>query len=357
MAGQFNAQGRNFVSFANYDYLGLAADVRVKQAASDAIMTVGLGAGASRLVGGERSIHRSLERDLASFLGVDDVLGLVSGYLTNVSLIGHLLGRKDLIVTDELSHNSAMMGARLSCATVMRFRHNDLDHLEQILAQRRNDFGRVLVIVEGLYSMDGDVPDLPRLTEIKERYSAWLMVDEAHSIGVLGQTGRGISEHFGIDPKRIDLIAGTLSKAFAGCGGFIASSQDVIEWLRFTLPAFVFSVGMSPAIAAAVQKAIAILRAEPWRVQRLHDNSRMFAEEAQARNLDTGPAIGAGAISIFFETREACISASRAAMASGYYAPPIVQMAVPTSRPRIRFFISPAHTRDQISGVLDAIVA
>ena len=205
--------------------------------------------------------------------------------------------------------------------------------------------------------MDGDIPHLPRLLEIKERYDAWLMVDEAHSIGVLGATGRGITEHFAIDPKRVDFIVGTLSKAFAGCGGFVASRKDVVEWLRFTLPASVFSVGMSPAIAAAAQKAIAILVAEPWRLQRLQDNSRLFVAEARSRNLDTGPALGAGAVPIFFDTREACISASRAAMTSGYYAPPIAQMAVPTSKPRIRFFITAAHTREQIIGVLDAIAS
>ncbi len=154
-----------------------------------------------------------------------------------------------------------------------------------------------------------------------------------------------------------DFIVGTLSKAFAGCGGFVASGKDVVEWLRFTLPASVFSVGMSPAIAAAVRKAIGVLQSEPWRLHRLRANSRLFVEEARARNLDTGPALGAGAIPIFFDTREACVAASRAAMASGYYAPPIAQMAVPTSKPRIRFFITAAHTREQITGVLDAIAS
>jgi 7-keto-8-aminopelargonate synthetase-like enzyme len=352
-----SAEDRNFVSFANYDYLGLQGDLRIKQVACDMIMTGGVGAGASRLVGGERTIHGALERDLALFLDVEDALALVSGYLTNVSLVGHLLERKDLILADEFVHNSAIVGARLSQAPLVRFRHNDLDHLEQLLARRRGAVGRVLIVAEGLYSMDGDIPDLPRLVEIKERYDAWLMLDEAHSIGVLGASGRGITEHFGIEARRIDFIVGTLSKAFAGCGGFVASGKDVVEWLRFTLPASVFSVGMSPVIAAAVRKAIAILQSEPWRLHRLRANSSLFVEEARARNLDTGPALGTGTIPIFFDTREACVAASRAAMASGYYAPPIAQMAVPTSKPRIRFFITAAHTREQITGVLDAIAS
>ena len=353
----FEHQGKNLVSFANYDYAGLANDPRVKRAACDAIMNIGIGAGASRLVGGERGIHGELERDLAAFLGVDDTIALVSGYMTNVSLVGHLLTKKDLILVDELSHNSIIVGTDVSRARVVRFAHNDLDHLDSILTQVRHEANRVLIIVEGLYSMDGDVANLPRLLEIRDRYQAWLMVDEAHSLGVLGTTGRGVAEHFGIGPKQIDIIVGTMSKTLAACGGFIAGRKSVIDWLRFTLPAFVFSVGMSPALAAAVRKGIEILLAEPWRVAQLQDNSRHFLEEAKTRGLDTGSAIGAGVVSILFSGHRECMRAARSLLEAGYFAPPIVQLAVPKDKPRIRFFISASHTDAQISGVVEALAA
>jgi 7-keto-8-aminopelargonate synthetase-like enzyme len=245
----------------------------------------------------------------------------------------------------------------VSRARVIRLAHNDLDHLDSILRQVRHEVNRVLIIVEGLYSMDGDVANLPRLLEIRDRYQAWLMVDEAHSLGVLGTAGRGLAEHFGIDPKQIDMIVGTMSKTFAASGGFIAGRKRVIDWLRFTLPAFVFSVGISPALAAAVRSGIGILRSEPWRVARLQENSRQFLEEVKMRGLDAGPAIGAGVVSILFSGHHECIFAARRLLEAGYFAPPIVQIAVPKDKPRIRFFISTSHTDAQISGVVEALAA
>jgi 8-amino-7-oxononanoate synthase len=357
LIAEFERTGRRLVSFANYDYAALADEPRIKSAACDAIMNIGLGAGASRLVGGERAIHNDLERDLARFLGVDDAIALVSGYMTNVSLLGHFLTKSDLILVDELSHNSVIVGTDISRARVIRFAHNNLDHLESILTQVRGEANRALIIVEGLYSMDGDVANLPRLLEIKERYNAWLMVDEAHCLGVLGATGRGSSEHFGIDPKRIDIIVGTMSKTLGACGGFIAGSTSLIDWLRFSLPAFVFSVGMSPALAAAVREAINILNTEPWRVAKLQENSQKFLERAKRRGLNTGPAIGTGVVSVIFANQRECMYASQSLLEAGYFAPPILQLAVPKDEPRIRFFISAKHSDEQISGVIDTLAA
>jgi len=347
--------GRELVSFANYDYAALAEDVRVKAAACDAIMNIGIGAGASRLVGGERAIHAELERDIARFLGVEDSIALVSGYLTNISLLGHFLTKNDLILVDDLSHNSVIVGTDISRAQVIRFAHNDLEHLNSILAEVRGAANRALIVVEGLYSMDGDVADLPRLLEIKEQYGAWLMVDDAHGLGVLGRSGRGSAEHFGIDPKRIDILVGTMSKTLASCGGFVAGNKGLIDSLRFSLPAFVFSVGISPALAAAVREAIKILATEPWRVSKVQENSQRFLETAKRRGLDTGPAIGAGVVSIMFSGQGECLQASQSLLEAGYFAPPILQLAVPKDQPRIRFFISARHTAEQISGVVDAL--
>jgi len=352
LQSELAARGDSFTSFANYDYLGLSGDNRIKNAARAAVSQFGTGVGGSRLVGGERSIHRALEYDLAAFLGVEDTLTLVSGYGTNVSLVGHVLTRGDLILVDDLAHNSIMAGSKLSRATVLPFAHNNLAELELMLERRRDQFRRVLIVTEGLYSMDGDVPDLPRMLELKKRFNAWIMVDEAHSIGVLGRKGRGISEYFGVDPNDIDLIVGTMSKSLVNCGGFIGGRQSVIDWLRFTLPGFVYSVGLPPPTAAAVVQALKILDSEPERVARLRENSRYFLQRAQAAGLDTGEAIGIGVVPVLFDTAERTLRMARTLMREGYYVPPIVQAGVPKDKPRLRFFISAAHRREQIDGVV-----
>jgi 8-amino-7-oxononanoate synthase len=355
LQSELAARGDRLTSFANYDYLGLSGDARINNAACVAVNQFGTGVGGSRLVGGERSIHRALEYELSSFIGVEDVLTMVSGYGANVSLVGHALSRGDLIIVDELSHNSILAGTKLSRATVLTFPHNDCDALEDVLQKRRDQFRRALIIVEGLYSMDGDVPDLPRILELKKRYNAWVMVDEAHSIGVLGRTGRGISEHFNLDPNEIDLIVGTMSKCFVNCGGFIGGRQSVIDWLRFTLPGFVYSVGLSPAIAAAVLQALKIIEIEPERLAQLRENSRYFLSRAAQAGLDTGPAIGIGVVPVLFDTPERTLRVARTLMRAGYYVPPIVQVGVPKDKPRLRFFISAAHRREQIDGVVAAL--
>ena len=350
-----NQLSKPIASFGHYDYLAISSDPRLHAAAIEAVQAVGVGVGASRLVGGERDVHRSLERDFAEFLGVEDTLALVSGYGTNVTLVSHILSRGDLIVVDESSHNSLMAGAQLSRASAVTFRHNDLDHLAAILTQKRNDYGRTLVLVEGLYSMDGDIPDLPRLLEICREHKAWLLVDEAHSIGVLGKTGRGVTEHFGIDPSEVDLIVGTLSKAFASCGGFIAGKRQVIDWLRFTLPGFVYSVGLTPPTAATARAALRILRDEPERLAALHDNSRYFLEGAKRRGLDVGSAVGSAVVPVLFADTPSAINAGKAALDAGFFVPPIVQIAIPKNAPRMRFFLTAAHDQSQIDGVLDCL--
>jgi 8-amino-7-oxononanoate synthase len=350
------ARTQNLIaSFAHYDYLGISSDPRIRAAAVGAIESIGVGAHASRLVGGERSIHRALEHDLAEFLGVEDALSLVSGYGTNVAVVGHLLTAGDLILIDEASHNSILVGGELSRARTIRFRHNDVDHLRSLLNQHRSAFRHALVVVEGLYSMDGDIPDLPAVLELCRSFDAWLMVDEAHSIGVLGKKGRGVSEHFGIPATEIDLIVGTLSKSFLTCGGFVAARRSVIEWLRFTLPGFVYSVGLPPSSAAVTRAAIEIMRSEPERRARLIGNSQYFLSEARARGLDAGKAAGAAIVPILFKDTPTALAAGMAALRAGYFVPPIVQIGVPKNAPRLRFFLTAEHRRSDIDGVLDAI--
>lgn len=347
------AEGSRFVSFANYDYLGLAGHDEVKLAAAHALETFGVGALASRLVGGERSTHSDLECALASFLGVESALTLVSGYLTNVTTISHILGTRDALFIDELSHNSIVSGAKSTAAETIVFRHNDLDHLDYLLRERRDQYRSALIVAEGLYSMDGDIADLARLIEIKERRGAWLLIDEAHSIGVLGENGRGLCEHLGVDPHRIDLIIGTLSKTLASCGGFIGGKAPVIEWLRYTLPGFVYSVGISPVISAAALTALQLMQEETWRIERLRLNAELFIALAVEAGLDTGPAIGRGVVPVLFGDSLETLAASDHLMAHGFYVPPIIQIGVPKDQPRLRFFLSAMHSEADIRGVIE----
>jgi 8-amino-7-oxononanoate synthase len=353
---QKTEKSNKIVSFAHYDYLDLGMDRRIRTAAKQAVDDLGVGVGASRLVGGELHVHRQLERELADFVGVEDTLSLVSGYGTNVSVVSHLLTKDDLILVDQAAHNSLMVGTQLSRAETVVFRHNDMSHLAALLSQNRARYTRVLVVVEGLYSMDGDLPDLPKLVAICGKHGAWLMIDEAHSIGVLGRTGRGITEHFGIAAAEIDLIVGTLSKAFVTCGGFIGGKSSIIEWLRYTLAGFVYSVGLSPPTVAAARAALKILRAEPARLDRLRANSAHFIDSARERGLNVGNAAGAAVVPVLFSDAHTTIAAANAALQAGYFVPPIVQIAVPKDLPRLRFFITAAHTPAQIDGVIDVLV-
>jgi 8-amino-7-oxononanoate synthase len=345
-------RGDHFVSFANYDYLGLANHPKVKADAAAALESLGVGALASRLVGGERSTHQLFEEEIASFLGTETALSLVSGYLTNLTTITHLMAGRDALFIDELSHNSIVSAAKSSGAEVVVFRHNDLDHLDELLANNRENYRNVLIVVEALYSMDGDIADLPRIVEIRDRHQAWLLVDEAHSLGVLGATGRGICEHAGVDPNRVDLIIGTLSKTLASCGGFIAAKRSITEWLRYTLPGFVYSVGLSPVITAAARAALQLMQEETWRIDRLAQNAERFRQCAHEAGLDTGPAIGRGVVPILFGSSRETMLASQHLLEHGFYCPPIVQIGVPKDQPRLRFFISASHTEEEIRKVI-----
>jgi 8-amino-7-oxononanoate synthase len=347
--------GRAFVSFANYDYLGLADHPAVKNAAHSAVDKLGVGALGSRVVGGERLIHTEFEEALAKFVGVDACLTLVSGYLTNLTTISHIMNARDVILYDELSHNSIISGILGSKAESASFRHNDMDHLQSLLKKSRSSHRNCLIVVESLYSMDGDIANLPELLALKDKFGCWLLVDEAHSIGVLGKNGRGLSEHFGEDPRRIDIIIGTLSKTFASCGGFICAQAMVLEWMRYTLPGFVYSVGLPPIIAAAAQAALEVIVAEPERVAALQKNAQRFLTKVQKAHLATSSAVGEGIIPVLFPDLKSTLEGSAYLLKRGIYAPPIVQMGVPKELPRIRFFISARHKSEDIDRTVGAL--
>ncbi|MGN6099829.1 MAG: aminotransferase class I/II-fold pyridoxal phosphate-dependent enzyme, partial [Devosia sp.] len=282
--------GVDFINFCSYDYIGMGNSPEVARAAIDAIHRYGTSVSASRLVSGERPIHQQLERTIADWIGTEDALTFVSGFGTNADTIGHLLGPGDALVYDSLIHASVREGLRLSGADARPFPHGDLDALERVLRRAHGRAKQLLIAVEGVYSMDGDIPDLPRLIDLKRRYGALLMVDEAHSLGVLGKTGRGISEHFGIAAGEVDIWMGTLSKALASCGGYIAGKRDLVSYLRHTAPAFVFSVGLAPPLAGAALRALTLLAEEPERVETLRQRSALFHALAKEAGLDIGSA-------------------------------------------------------------------
>ncbi|MEZ5810800.1 MAG: aminotransferase class I/II-fold pyridoxal phosphate-dependent enzyme [Rhizobiaceae bacterium] len=345
--------GGRWRSFSHYDYLGLADHPDVIAAAAEALDTYGPGVGASRLVGGERSAQRRFEADIADFLGTGAALTLISGYLTNYSLIPHLIGKRDLIVHDELCHNSLLMGIAASGATAVSVPHNDIEAMAAVLRASRYDHRKCLIVIEGLYSMDGDVPDLPAIIDLKHRHDCWLMVDEAHSVGVLGTTGRGVSEHFGTDPTEIDLLIGTLSKTFVSAGGFVAADPEVVWYLRYSLGGFVYSVGPPPASTASAHAALKRLRAEPERVARLRYNSQRFLDLCRKSGLETGSAMGRAVVPVYLPDYHTAFAMGDALLAQGIYVPPVIHVGVPKSRPRLRFFISAAHREDDFRAVME----
>ena len=228
--------GIQTVNFSSYNYLGLSGHPVVTAAVQDAVARYGSSASSSRLLSGEKPVHLELEAELAALLGTDDAIVLTAGHATNVSVIGHIVGPGDLVIHDALAHNSIVEGAKLSGATRRPFAHDDAAALDAILAAARHQYRRVLIVVEGVYSQDGDIADLPALIEVKKRHRALLMIDEAHSLGVLGAAGGGIGEHFGVDRADVELWSGTLSKSLASCGGYVAGSRELIQFLKYTTP-------------------------------------------------------------------------------------------------------------------------
>lgn len=347
--------GRTVVNFSSYDYLGLNGHPVVDAAAKAAIDRFGTSVSASRLSAGERQIHRDLEAALAQLHGTEDAVAFVGGHATNVTVIGHLLGPEDLIVSDAVIHNSVLEGAKLSGAKHIQCAHGDIDAMERILRLNRARHRRALIVVEGLYSMDGDAPDLAALIRLKRRYSAWLMVDEAHSIGVLGATGRGIAEEQGIDPAAVEIWMGTLSKSFASTGGYIAGSRPLVDLIKSESPGFIYSVGLSPPNTAAALAAIEMMRNETWRLDKLRQNGQLFLARAKAHGLDTGLSIGAAIIPVIVGSSPHAVILTERLLARGYNVAPAIFPGVAENQARLRFFMTSRHTPEHIESVLEMV--
>jgi len=339
---------RSYVNFASYNYIGLNGDPRVTAAAKAAIDRYGTSVSASRPVSGERPVHRELEQALARIHGAEDSIALVGGHSTNVTVIGHLLGRNDVIVHDALIHNSIVQGAILSGARRVPFRHLDAEAADKVLADARPRHGHALLVIEGHYSMDGDVPDLAAFVAVARRHRAWLMVDEAHALGVLGPRGFGSADRAGIDPAEVDIWMGTLSKSLVSCGGYIAGRKELIEYLKRMAPGFVFSVGMAPSAAAAALAALEILEAEPERVARLNQRAALFLRLAGEGGLDVGGSIGAAIVPIITGSSIRAGRLAQAMFRRGVNVQPILYPAVPERAARLRFFLTAEHSEAQL---------
>lgn len=350
--------GTKMSNFSSYDYLGLAGSAEVTAAAKEAIDRYGASTSASRAASGERPVHRQLEAAIARHIGVQDALVFVGGHATNVTVLGHIAGPGDLIVHDAFAHNSILLGAQLSGARRLSFPHNDIPTLDRRLEQLRPQFQRVFVVVEGVYSMDGDLADLPALIKLRERYNVELYVDEAHSIGVCGDHGRGIAEHWGVAPSDVDYWMGTLSKAFASCGGYIAGSASTITHLRHTTPGFLYSVGLPPSSAAAALASLGILENQPGLAAAARANASLFRRLAQQAGLNTGlSGDGCAIVPIVTGSSASALRLADRLRQRGVNVHPYVAPAVEEHQARLRFFLTAAHTREIIESAVSLLAA
>lgn len=348
--------GKPALNFGSYNYVGMSGRPEVVAAAKAAIDKYGTSASGSRLLAGEKSLYRELEQEIADWKHTEDSLVLVGGHSTNVTFVGNFCGEGDLILHDALAHNSVDQGCRLSAATAKPFPHNDTVALETMLRTYRDKFAKVLIIIEGAYSMDGDIADVPAFVALKKKYGCFLMVDEAHSACVIGETGGGVDEYFHLQPGDVDIKMGTLSKGLGTCGGYLAGPRSIIEYLRYNLPGFVFSVGISPPLAAAALEAIRLLRTDPSIMARMKENINTFVEEAHKRNLDTCLAGGTAIIPIMVGKDEDAFALSYALRQQGVFVPPAVFPAVPKGKARLRFCVISEHHKEQIIQALDTLV-
>ncbi|HEX3047334.1 MAG TPA: aminotransferase class I/II-fold pyridoxal phosphate-dependent enzyme [Bacillota bacterium] len=347
--------GKAVINFGSYNYLGLSGDPRVVKAAQDAAAAYGTSASGSRVLAGEKTLFRELEAELADWHHTEDCIVFSQGYATNVTFIGNFCNQNDLILYDALSHNSILQGCRLSVSDTKAFPHNDFQTLEDILKRCRNKYEKILIVMESVYSMDGDIAPVPEFVRLKKEYGGFLMVDEAHSTGVLGKTGGGVDDYFGLAPEDIDFKMGTLSKALGTCGGYIAGKAQIIEYLMYNIPGFVFTAGISPALAAATLEAVRIIRREPVRVQAIQNNIFQFYRLARARGYDTMTGRETPIIPIRIGADEDAFLISMAMLERGVFVPPAVYPAVPKGSARLRFCITSEHKPEQIKQAFDCL--
>ena len=347
--------GKEILEFGSYNYVGMSGRKEVKEAAKAAIDKYGTSASGSRLLAGEKMIHKELEKEIADWKHTEDAIVCVGGHSTNVTFVGNFCGKNDLILYDALAHNSIEQGCKLSDATSRPFPHSDVAALESILKSQRAYFEKVLIVIEGAYSMDGDIAPVPDFVRVKKEYGCFLMVDEAHSACVIGEHGGGVDEYFHLDGNDIDIKYGTLSKGLGTCGGYLAGKKCLIDYLRYNMPGFVFSVGISPALAAGSLEAIRTLRSHPEIMEHLRTAIRSFAESAKRRHLDICLAGETAVLPVLVGKDEDAWFLSNELKKRGVSVPPAMYPAVPKGKARLRFCVISEHKPEQIERALDIL--
>jgi 8-amino-7-oxononanoate synthase len=344
--------GREMGMYASYSYLGLIGHPRINAAAKAAIDKFGTGTNGVRLLAGTLTLHTELEETIAAFKHTEAAITYSSGYVTNLTVLSTLMGRGDFVISDKLNHASIVDGCLMSGAEFRRFKHNDMDELERRLKQVPGDAAK-LVVADAVFSMDGDVLDLPRTVEICRKYNAWLMIDEAHSVGVLGKTGRGIEEHFGLGDV-IDIKMGTLSKTIPSVGGYVAGKKELVQYLRHASRAFIFSAALPPAQAAAANEAFKVILDEPRRIEKVCANGEQFVNGLKGAGFDTLLTTTA-IVPVLCGTDERAYKLTQVCHHRGLFVLPVVSPAVPEGLARLRATVTAAHEPKEIDYALGVI--
>ncbi len=343
--------GRKMLQFASYAYLDLLGHPKIQKAARSALDEFGSGTHGVRILAGTTRIHTELEETIAQFKGTDDAIALSSGYVTNLGTISTLLGRGDMVFSDKLNHASIVDGCLLSRSKFVRFEHNNMESLENVLAKAPKKVGK-LVVTDAVFSMDGDIINLPEIVRLCKKYEALLMVDEAHSVGVLGETGHGIIEYFGLDVDDIDIHMGTLSKTIPSIGGYIAGQADLIDFLKHTMRSFVFSAALPPAAAAAAKASFEVIQEEPERVHALQSNVDYFIKGLQERGFNTLNS-ETPIVPIIAGDDERAWMMAKMSQERDIFVLPVVSPAVPANTSRLRANVTAGHTQQEIDQAMD----
>jgi 8-amino-7-oxononanoate synthase len=351
-------EGRELINYSSYNYLGLANNIRVKDAAKRAIDDHGTSTGSGRSITGEVELHQAFEREISKVLGTEDAVLSTAGYSTNAFTIGYLCRSQDLILYDELIHNSALIGCKMTAARRFSFPHNDFAALDRLLAQHRGQYERAFILVEGVYSMDGDIPDIPTVIEIKKRHNAILMVDEAHSMGVIGPRGLGVVDYFGLNGSDIDILYGSMSKAFGTCGGYVAGPKPLVAILKNYAPGILlYGTSPTPANTAAGLEALKIMQEEPERAAKVRHNAAYFIDRAKAAGLNTYNSRDSGVVPIMIDDSETALWLSVKLFDEQICSFPMLYPIVPRDKSRLRFFMNMDHTAQQIDRTIECIVS
>jgi glycine C-acetyltransferase len=345
-------RGREMGMYASYGYLGLLGHPRINEAAKKAVDKYGTGTNGVRMLAGTLTIHDELEETIAEFKRAEAAITFSSGYVTNLTVISGLMGRGDYVLSDKLNHASIVDGCLMSGAEFRRFKHNDMEDLEHRLEQVPDGASK-LVVADAVFSMDGDVIDLPKMVEICKKHGAYLMIDEAHSVGVLGKTGHGIEEHFGLEDV-IDIKMGTLSKTIPSVGGYVAGKKELINYLKNASRGYMFSAALPPAQAAAADEAFKVILDEPWRVEKLRHNADQFINGLKSAGFDTMLTTTA-IVPILCGSDERAFAMTREAQHHDVFVLPVVSPAVAEGQARLRATVTAAHDPSEIERAMDII--